>query len=211
MANVWRAKSWVDGEVKVDWVTLSTSTYEFMDVGWATTTRVLEIEFTANDGSYDTIALFWYNNYKQYVSSYTDGRTFRYKVLTAEDSAYTKTTASTAYDGTITLAAGEWNGKVVTFTRKGGFIKGKTYYIYVFAWNYSSTDNVAGILWGYHSGNKVKSYESLDDFVPYSGGFVRIDNGSSFDTYMIYIDNGSSWDLYMPYIDNGSSWDMYGG
>ena len=44
-----------------------------------------------------------------------------------------------------------------------------------------------------------------------AGGFIYIDNGTSFDKYQIYIDNGSSWDLYAPYIDNGSSWELYGG
>ena len=42
------------------------------------------------------------------------------------------------------------------------------------------------------------------------GCYVYIDNGSSFDKYLIYIDNGTSWDLYAPYIDNGTSWDPYG-
>lgn len=42
-----------------------------------------------------------------------------------------------------------------------------------------------------------------------SAGSVRIDNGSSFDVYLIYIDNGTSWDQYVPYIDNGTSWDIY--
>ena len=36
----------------------------------------------------------------------------------------------------------------------------------------------------------------------------RIDNGTSWDQYMIYIDNGVSWDLYLCYRDNGSSWDL---
>lgn len=40
-------------------------------------------------------------------------------------------------------------------------------------------------------------------------GLVSIDNGTSFDKYMIYIDNGTSWDRYLPYIDNGTSWDLY--
>jgi uncharacterized repeat protein (TIGR02543 family) len=35
---------------------------------------------------------------------------------------------------------------------------------------------------------------------------VYIDNGTSFDKYLVYIDNGTSWDLYVPYTDNGSSW-----
>lgn len=42
------------------------------------------------------------------------------------------------------------------------------------------------------------------------GGYIYIDNGSSFDKYEVYIDNGSSWDKYIPYIDNGSSWEQYG-
>ncbi len=42
------------------------------------------------------------------------------------------------------------------------------------------------------------------------GGYVYIDNGSSFDKYEVYIDNGSSWDRYTIHIDNGSSWDTYG-
>lgn len=37
-------------------------------------------------------------------------------------------------------------------------------------------------------------------------GVVRIDNGDSFEPYLIYIDNGSSWDLYMAYIDDGENW-----
>lgn len=40
-------------------------------------------------------------------------------------------------------------------------------------------------------------------------GSIHIDNGSSFDVYLIYIDNGTSWDQYVPYIDNGTSWDIY--
>ena len=40
-------------------------------------------------------------------------------------------------------------------------------------------------------------------------GSVRIDNGSSFETYLIYIDNGSGWDQYAPYIDTGSAWELY--
>lgn len=39
-------------------------------------------------------------------------------------------------------------------------------------------------------------------------GLVYIDNGSTFDAYMIFIDNGSAWEQYIPYIDNGSSWDI---
>jgi len=42
-----------------------------------------------------------------------------------------------------------------------------------------------------------------------SAGSVHIDNGTSFDVYLIYIDNGTSWDQYIPYIDNGTSWDIY--
>ncbi len=41
-------------------------------------------------------------------------------------------------------------------------------------------------------------------------GSVRISNGASFDTYLIYIDNGSGWDQYAPYIDSGSAWELYG-
>ena len=41
-------------------------------------------------------------------------------------------------------------------------------------------------------------------------GSVRISNGASFDTYLIYIDNGSGWDQYAPYIDSGSGWELYG-
>lgn len=45
---------------------------------------------------------------------------------------------------------------------------------------------------------------------PYNaGGYVYIDNGSSWDKYEVYIDNGTSWDKYQVYIDNGSSWDLY--
>lgn len=40
-------------------------------------------------------------------------------------------------------------------------------------------------------------------------GSVHIDNGSSFDIYLIYIDNGVTWDQYIPYIDNGTTWDIY--
>lgn len=42
-----------------------------------------------------------------------------------------------------------------------------------------------------------------------ANGSVHIDDGTSFNIYMIYIDNGTSWDQYIPYIDNGTSWDIY--
>lgn len=39
-------------------------------------------------------------------------------------------------------------------------------------------------------------------------GVVYIDNGDTFEPYLIYIDNGTSFDLYLAYIDNGTSWDI---
>lgn len=39
-------------------------------------------------------------------------------------------------------------------------------------------------------------------------GVVYIDNGTTFEPYLIYIDNGTSWDLYIAYVDNGTSWDI---
>lgn len=40
-------------------------------------------------------------------------------------------------------------------------------------------------------------------------GIIYIDNGSTFDKYMVFVDNGTSWDQYIPYIDDGSKWIQY--
>lgn len=40
-------------------------------------------------------------------------------------------------------------------------------------------------------------------------GIIYIDNGTTFEKYMVFIDNGTSWDQYIPYIDNGTGWDQY--
>lgn len=207
MANTWRAKSWKDGAVSADWATLSTSIKQFRKIGYnGANNEVLEIEFTASDASYETIALYWYNNYNAYVSSYDSGRTYRYKVLEAEDSAYTNPSSSTSYDGTIKLAQYQWSGTVVKFTRAKGFKKGKKYYIYVFAQNFESSDNCGGILWGNDSGNKVKTYESLDDFVIMKGGTVPIKvNGTWVDATPQVKVNGV-WTDVAPQVKANNVW-----
>lgn len=40
-------------------------------------------------------------------------------------------------------------------------------------------------------------------------GIIYIDNGTTFEKYMVFVDNGTSWDQYIPYIDNGTGWDQY--
>lgn len=64
--------------------------------------------------------------------------------------------------------------------------------------------SASGKQWGV-SGSKTIVLTTIT-----AGGYIYIDNGSSFDAYEVYIDNGSSWDRYTPYIDNGSSWDECG-
>lgn len=204
MANVWRAKLWTSGTQTQDWNTLGSAKNLWL-LGWAGSAynRILEIEFTCNDGNYETIALYWYNNYNAYLSSSTAGRTFRYKIVEKEDSSYNNATASSPYDGTITLAAAKWNGTTVTFTRSSGFIKGKTYYIYIFSQDHSTSDNCAGILWGTDSANGVKSYEKLDSFVAFSGGMINIyvDGGWKSATPYVYVDG--EWKAAIPYVYSG--------
>ena len=40
-------------------------------------------------------------------------------------------------------------------------------------------------------------------------GIIYIDNGKSFEKYMVFVDNGTSWDQYIPYIDHETSWVQY--
>lgn len=79
--------------------------------------------------------------------------------------------------------------------------------------NYSKTVTIVqSDIKGYYNGSvKWTAYTNTDTIeLTKIGGFIYIDNGTSFDKYEVYIDNGTSWDRYMPYIDNGSGWDMCG-
>ena len=40
-------------------------------------------------------------------------------------------------------------------------------------------------------------------------GIIYIDNGTTFEKYMVFIDNGTGWDQYIPYIDNGTKFVQY--
>lgn len=40
-------------------------------------------------------------------------------------------------------------------------------------------------------------------------GIIYIDNGTTFEKYMVFVDNGTSWDQYIPYIDNGTKFVQY--
>lgn len=79
--------------------------------------------------------------------------------------------------------------------------------------NYSKTVTIvqSNINGYYNNSVKWTAYTNTDTIeLTKIGGFIYIDNGTSFDMYEVYIDNGTSWDLYMPYIDNGTSWDICG-
>ena len=41
-----------------------------------------------------------------------------------------------------------------------------------------------------------------------SGGVVYIDNGTSFEPYLIYVDDGTNWNPYLVYVDDGTDWNM---
>lgn len=75
--------------------------------------------------------------------------------------------------------------------------------------------NTEYYLWifpAYTSYGQILWHGTTDTF-EFSGevGFVRIDNGLSFDAYQIYVDNGESWDLYLPYADNGMTFELCSG
>lgn len=178
MSNTWKAKWWRSGEVYKDWVELSGSSYQNLRFGYAgeNANHVLEIAFTAVDDSYSTIALRWQNDWSSslgYVSEYVSGRTFRYKVSgTSGDTSYINADLNAQYDGTFVISEGLYGNTTVTFSSKKGFIKGRTYYIYIFSQSHGG-DNFSTVRWGYYS-TKYYTAEDLTAFVEKQGGTVPI-------------------------------------
>lgn len=205
MANTWKAKNWNAG-VGGSWTTLSSTagSYKTLTVGYGGTNNALEIAFTAVDGNYKTIALRLQNYWGVYFGSSVGSRTFRYKVLTVEDATYTKPTASTSYDGTILIGNGEYASATVTFTRESGFVKGNTYYIYVFAQDFSSTANVGTILWGKYDSSYYTA-EVASSFVDMQGA---VNVGSRKGTVKIY--HNGQWRVGIPKVYKDGQWRIGG-
>lgn len=203
--NTWKARQWTDGTAG-SWAALSTTsgTYSNLQYGYTGKNVVLEIAFTATDGNYKTIALRWQNRWGTYLPQSTGNLSFRYKVLEVEDAAYTNPTASTAYDGTITISGEEYGRATVTFTRVKGFIKGRTYYIYIFAQDFSSTDNCATVVWGNYDGTYYTA-EVTSAFVTMQGT-VNIGNRKG----IIEIWDGLQWRVGMDEVWDGTQWRIGG-
>ena len=108
--------------------------------------------------------------------------------------------SSSAYTGTITITQNS-NAVGYDFTGEADIIltSGTTYYLWIF----SNAPNSSMKFCHFSVELATKTIVTSG-----SAGFIYIDNGSSWDKYMVYIDNGTSWDLYLPYIDNGSDWDI---
>ena len=137
------------------------------------------------------------------VSGNTDapiyGKIFQASVWALNDAVVSVVgTSNGTYLCTIPASGGNWSSGYTAAGRVlcEGFIMqpGQTYYLVLFS--SLSTD--------YNNGYYSTSYST--SLVEYSGGFVRLWNGSSWIQTTPYVWNGSSWVRVMPYIYNGSSW-----
>ena len=189
-------------------ITLSNPTFYYQGnsstnqwVGFTSTDyRVVRYEFTAPSGGASHVQLKLTQTL--YLSgSNAEDHDFCFYIGTSSTS-HANANSTSSYTGKLTMAWANDGTSYSTFTGEAdvSLTQNTKYYVWIF----SNSAAYSGHYTNYLFSEAVATITTSGS----AGGFIYIDNGSSWDKYQVYIDNGSGWDLYVPYIDNGSNWDI---